>query len=99
MESSKFVHILQSNARIKEKYEKFMENYDALLTPACSKTAYESYDISDAFLKAFEESVFTALPNLIGIPAYATCGVQLMGKAFGESTLLSLAYSVQKEGK
>ena len=82
-----------------ETFEKLMESYDAVLTPVCSKTAYESYDIHEAFGKVFEESVFTALANLIGVPAMVSGGVQLMGKHFGESTLLSLAACVEKEGK
>ena len=55
--------------------------------------------INEYFGKVFEESVFTAVANLIGVPALATCGVQLTGKAFSESTLLSLAKAVEKEGK
>ena len=77
---------------------KFKE-FDAILTPACSKVEYEAYDIKDAFGKVFEESVFTATANLIGIPALVTKGVQLLGNHFSESTLLSLANSVEKEGK
>ncbi|MBE7012114.1 MAG: hypothetical protein E7415_05525 [Ruminococcaceae bacterium] len=84
---------------IAEKFEKLMESYDAVLTPACSKTVYEKYDIHEAFGKVFEESVFTSLANLIGIPALVCGGIQLMSKHFGESTLLSLANSVEKEGK
>ena len=83
---------------IAEKFEKLMESYDAVLTPVLSKTAFESYDIHEAFGKVFNESVFTALPNLIGTPALSSKGVQLLGKHFGESTLLSLANSVEKEG-
>ena len=84
---------------VKEGIEKIFEGYDAILTPACSKASYESYDINDAFGKVFEESVFTAVPNLIGTPALVSGGVQLMGKAFGESTLLSLANSVERQGE
>lgn len=84
---------------IKEKFEKLVENYDAVLTPVCSKSSFESYDISEAFGKVFSESVFTSLANLIGIPALTTCGVQLLGKHFGESTLLSLANSVERKGE
>ena len=84
---------------VKEGIEKIFEGYDAILTPACSKASYESYDINDAFGKVFEESVFTAVPNLIGTPALVSGGVQLMGKAFSESTLLSLAHSVERKGE
>lgn len=80
-------------------FEKLMESYDAALTPVCSKTAYESYNINDAFGKVFEESVFTSIANLIGVPALVSGGVQLIGKHFGEASLLSLANAVEKEGK
>ncbi len=82
-----------------EKFEQLMANYDALLTPVCGKTAFESYDITEAFGKVFEQSVYTALANLIGTPALVSGGVQLMGKHFGEATLLSLANAVERMGE
>ena len=84
---------------IAEKFEELMKNYDAVLTPVCTKSAYGEYDIKDAFGKVFEESIFTAVANLIGTPALVSGGVQLMGKHFSESTLLSLAGAVEKEVK
>lgn len=84
---------------VAEKFEELMKNYDAVLTPVCSKTAYEAYDISEAFETVFKESVFTAVANLIGIPALVSGGVQLMGKQFSENVLLSLAGSVERVGE
>ncbi len=84
---------------IAEKFQELMANYDAILTPAASKITYEAYDIHEAFKKVFEESVFTALANLIGTSALVSGGVQLMGKHFSESLLLSLADAAKKEGK
>lgn len=84
---------------VAEGLQKAFSEFDAILTPACSKAEYEAYDIKDAFGKVFDESVFTAVANLIGIPALVTKGVQLIGNHFQESTLLSLAHSVEKEGK
>lgn len=84
---------------VAESIAKLMESYDAVLTPVCSKTEYEKYDIHEAFTKVFEESVFTAVPNLIGTPALVSNGVQLMGKHFDESVLLSLAHSVERKGE
>lgn len=84
---------------IAEKVEALMKEYDALLTPATSAVAYKKYDIKDAFMKVFEESVFTALANLIGVPALVSGGAQLIGKHFDESTLLSIANCVEKEDK
>lgn len=84
---------------IADKFAEMMKTYDAILTPVCSKTAFEAYDIKDAFEKVFEESLFTAMANLTGVPALVSGGVQLMGDHFSESTLLSLAKSAEKEGK
>ena len=84
---------------VAEKFEALMKEYDAVLTPVCSKESYEAYDIKDAFMKVFGESVFTALANLIGTPALVSNGVQLMGKHFSEGTLLSLAGSVERAGE
>jgi len=84
---------------IADKFAELMANYDAVLTPVCSKTEYQRYDIKDAFVKVFEESVFTSLANLIGTPALVSGGVQLLGKAFGEATLLSLANAVERIGE
>ena len=84
---------------IAEKFAELMEQYDAVLTPVCSKSAYTAYEIDKAFGVVFEESVFTAVANLIGVPALTSGGVQLMGKAFSENVLLSLAGSAERAGK
>lgn len=84
---------------IADEFAKLMENYDAVLTPACSKSSYTAYEIDKAFQVVFEESIFTAVANLIGVPALVSDGVQLMGKAFDESVLLSLAGSMERTGK
>ena len=84
---------------IAERFAALMGEYDAVLTPACSQAAFESYDIKEAFGKVFAEGVFTAVANLIGIPALVSGGVQLMGKQFAESELLSLAGAVERMGE
>lgn len=84
---------------VAEKMNELFAQYDALLTPVCSKTEYEKYDISEAFTKVFEESVFTAVANLVGIPALSTNGVQLLSKAFDESKLLSIAKINERMGE
>jgi len=82
-----------------EKFEELMKSYDAVLTPICSKTEYKAYDISGAFETVFKESVFTSVANLIGIPALVSGKVQLMGKHFSESVLLSLAGCAERVGQ
>ncbi len=82
---------------VTDKVKALLASYDALLTPACSKMSYQSYDILESFNKVFEESVFTAVASITGLPAFVTKGVQLVSDSFKESVLLSVAHSVEKE--
>ena len=84
---------------VAEKFAELMKTYDAVLTPVCSKLSYKAYDISEAFETVYKESVFTAVANLIGTPALVSGGVQLLGKQFDESVLLSLAGSAERVGE
>lgn len=84
---------------VAEGIAKIFESYDALLTPACSKAGFEKYGIEEAFQKVFSESEFTAIANLTGIPALVSGGVQLIGKSFDESTLLSIAAAAESKGE
>ncbi len=79
-----------------EKTEKLFKEYDVVVSPVMSKTAFEPYDLSEAFKKVFAEVRYTALANLTGMPAAVTNGVQLMAKPFAESTLLSLSNAVKE---
>ena len=84
---------------VADKTKELFDTYDALLTPVCSKCEYKQYDINDAFKKVFDESVFTAVANLIGTPALTSNGVQLLGAHFAESTLLSLSKKGERTGE
>lgn len=88
---------LRVRRMVAERMTALFASYDAVLTPACANTHYESYAIADAFGKVFAESLFTAIPNLIGIPAMAAGGVQLMADAFQENTLFSLANVAERK--
>ncbi len=82
---------------VTDKVKEVLSTYDALLLPACCDINYKSYDILESFDKVFEESVFTAIASITGLPAMVTGGVQLVADAFKESTLLSIADTVEKE--
>ena len=79
------------------KVKELLASYDAILAPACSKLSYEKYDIAEAFSKVYEESLYTAVPSITGLPAMVSGGVQLIADSFKESTLLSIAACVEKE--
>ena len=80
------------------KVKEVLDSYNAILMPACSKLSYKPYDTKDAFSKVFEESLYTAVASITGLPAIVSGSVQLVADSFKESTLLSLANSVEKEG-
>ena len=78
------------------KVRELLASYDAIFTPVCSKSEYKPYDALGAFEKVYEESVFTAIPSITGMPAMAVKGVQLIADSFKESVLLSIAHSVER---
>ena len=78
-----------------DKAREVLAKYDAILAPACSQMSYKPYNTLEAFEKVFEESVFTAIPSITGMPAMVTKGVQLIADSYKESVLLSIAKSVE----
>lgn len=78
-----------------DKVREVLAKYDAILAPVCSQTAYKPYDALEAFSKVYEESLFTAIPSITGMPAMVTKGVQLISDSYKESVLLSIAKSVE----
>ena len=78
-----------------DKVREVLAKYDAILTPVCSQTSYKPYDVLEAFAKVYDESIFTAIPSITGMPAMVTKGVQLISDSYKESVLLSIAKSVE----
>ena len=77
---------------IVEAFAKIFADFDAVLLPACSKMQYADTD------SAFEENLYTAPASVTGLPAVVVKGVQLMGPAFSDGSLLALAALLEKEG-
>lgn len=88
---------LRTRRVIVEALNKLLEEYGAIIIPACSKTAYTADGI--ALDECFTENVFTAPASISGIPSVVVSGVMLLGEAFSEGKLLSLAQKLEKEGK
>ncbi len=84
---------------IVESLAKLFGEYDVLIIPTCSKAAYTEADTSANKYISFDEALYTAPASISGIPAAIAGGVQLLGKAFSESTLFEAAKIVSKEGK
>ena len=83
---------------IMDRLNEIFEKYDAILMPVSNAASYQTYDIKDAFGKVFEESIYTTPANLTGMPSLVGNGVQLIGKHFSESLLLSIMKKAEGEG-
>ncbi len=79
---------------IKEAFDALFAEYDAVLLPAVSSMTY-TVGSADPFV----ENSFTAPASITGLPAVVAGGVQVIGNAFSENTLLNIADMLTKEGK
>ena len=84
---------------ISEYFGRLFAEYDAVLMPACSKTAYTESDVKENTALSFDEALYTAPASITGMPAVVIGGVQLVGSAFSEGTLFEIAKLYEKEGK
>lgn len=84
---------------IAEYFDKVFADCDAVLLPVSSKTAYTKADTEANVYIAYDESLYTAPASITGLPRAVVDGVQLIGKAFSENSLLDLAAKVRKEGE
>ena len=90
---AKYDKALRVRRVIVEAFAKLFDEFDAVLMPTTSKAAYTDSD------NVFVENKYTAPASITGLPAVVVAGVQLMGPAFSDGALLSLAQMLEKEGK
>ncbi len=83
---------------IVEAFEKLHAEYDAVIIPASSKTAYTVADTDANKYISFDEALYTAPASISGLPTVVAGGVQFIGKAFSENTLFEAAKIIE-EGK
>lgn len=76
---------------ISEYMTKTFGEFDAILSPVVSKAGYTVEEAVANPYMAYEESLYTAPAMITGLPVVVTGGVQLVGPAFSESSLLALA--------
>jgi aspartyl-tRNA(Asn)/glutamyl-tRNA(Gln) amidotransferase subunit A len=91
---------------IKRDFEQAFEKCDVLLTPATPGPAFGVGAKTTDPLEMYLQDVFTVTVNLAGLPGIAVpagltanglpLGLQLIGKAFDEATLLRAAHAVEQ---
>ncbi len=85
---------LKVRRALRKKLDELFAKYDFILAPVSSKTEYKEASMKDVY----DESYFTSLASMMGLPAVATNGIQLIGNTFGESAIFSAAKALE-EGK
>ena len=79
-----------------EKFAEIFANFDAVLMPVCSKTAYTMADVAENKYISFDEALYTAPASISGLPSVVVGGVQFVGAAFSENALVELAKIVEE---
>lgn len=96
---------LQVKALIKKSYDDAFAKYDVILTPTAPTTAPKIGDSLCDPLKMYLSDICTVSVNLAGLPGLVVpcgydkndmpVGLQLIGKAFSEETLLNAGFAFQ----
>jgi len=91
---------------IKDDFDKAFSDVDAILTPSTPSSAFKIGDKSGDPVSMYLNDIFTVPVNLSGLPAISVpagydknnlpLGLQLIGKAFDEQTILNLSLAIEK---
>ncbi len=91
---------------IKNDFDKAFGDVDAILTPSTPSSAFKIGDKSNDPVSMYLNDIFTVPVNLSGLPAISVpagydknnlpLGLQLIGKAFDEQTILNLSLAIEK---
>jgi len=90
---------------VRQAYDKAFEEFDVLISPTSPTVAFGVGEKADDPLEMKLADVCTIPVNMAGIPAMSlTCGfqdglpigMQIMGKAFDEETILRVAYTLEQ---
>ena len=91
---------------IKNDFDKAFKEVDAILTPSTPSSAFKIGDKSNDPVSMYLNDIFTVPVNLSGLPAISVpagydknnlpLGLQFIGKAFDEQTILNLSLAIEK---
>lgn len=92
---------------MKKEFLKVFENYDLIIGPTTTTTAYDLTDSMDDPRKTFMDDVLVIPVNMAGLPGlnvpvgfdkdHMPIGLHIIGKAFDEATIYKLASFIEKE--
>lgn len=97
---------LQVRTLIKRGFDEAFEKYDLIVGPTAPTTAFKIGEKADNPLEMYLVDIYTVSVNIAGLPGLVVpcgmdsrnlpVGLQLIGKAFDESTLLRVGYTFEQ---
>ena len=104
-----YLKALKVRTLITEDFKKAFEKYDVLIVPTSPTTAFKIGERIDNPMEMYLSDVCTVAVNIAGLPALSMpcgfdsrglpIGLQIIGKAFDEETILRVAYTFEKNTK
>ena len=100
-----YLKALQVRTIIREELQEAFKHFDALVTPTSPTVAFRIGERTTDPVQMYLSDICTIPANIAGTPAISVpagfinnlpVGIQLMGKALGEETLLRLAHAYQQ---
>lgn len=100
-----YLKALKVRTLIKQDFDRAFEKYDLILTPTAPTTAFKFGEKAEDPMQMYLSDIYTISVNLAGIPGISVpcglvnglpVGLQLIGKPFGEGTLLRAAYAFEQ---
>ena len=97
---------LQVRTIIKNEFDRVFDKYDLIIGPTAPTTAYKFGEKSDNPMEMYLGDIYTVSVNIAGLPGLVVpcgfdakklpIGLQLIGKALDEPTLIRVAYTFQQ---
>lgn len=100
-----YLKALKVRTLIKQDFDQALEKFDLLLGPTSPSTAFKIGELIHDPIQMYLQDICTIPVNLAGLPAISLpcglvnnlpVGLQLIGKAFDEGTLLRVAYTFEQ---
>ncbi len=92
---------------IKKDFDQAYSKVDAILTPSTPSSAFKIGEKTNDPISMYLNDIFTVPVNLAGLPGISIpagvdkkgypLGLQIIGKAFDEQTILNIAYSMEEK--
>ncbi|MDR1206647.1 MAG: Asp-tRNA(Asn)/Glu-tRNA(Gln) amidotransferase subunit GatA [Peptococcaceae bacterium] len=96
----------QVRTLLKQDFDEALSQCDCLLTPVSPVTAFAFGEKSGNPVEMYLTDIFTVSVNIAGLPALVVpggqdasgmpCGIQLVGKPFGEAVLFKIAHAFEQ---